>query len=200
MADEQNEQIEETEGEPVQDAPADEVEPQPEAEAAVEPSPEAAEADESSAEADEPVAEEPPAEPESAETAETTEGPATSSKKRKKKRVPRALRPARTKIKREKPSERKPTSRLPKPEHAKGRRQERQGTVVSAAMDKTIVVRVDLVKAHPRYKKVIRRSSKFHAHDEQNEAKVGDVVLIVETRPLSRTKRWRLQKVVEAAR
>ena len=82
----------------------------------------------------------------------------------------------------------------------KGRRQERQGTVVSAAMDKTIVVRVDMVKAHRRYKKVIRRSSKFHAHDEQNEAKVGDIVLIVETRPLSRMKRWRLQKVVEAAR
>jgi small subunit ribosomal protein S17 len=67
-------------------------------------------------------------------------------------------------------------------------------------MDKSIVVRVDTVKVHPRYKKVIRRSSKFHVHDEQNEAKVGDVVLIVETRPLSRTKRWRLQKVVEAAR
>ena len=99
-----------------------------------------------------------------------------------------------------KPAERKPISRLPKPEHVKGRRQERQGTVVSAAMDKTIVVRVDMVKAHPRYKKVIRRSSKFHAHDEQNEAKVGDIVLIVETRPLSRMKRWRLQKVVEAAR
>jgi small subunit ribosomal protein S17 len=90
--------------------------------------------------------------------------------------------------------------RLPKPEHARGRTQERQGTVVSAAMDKTIVVRVDTVKIHPRYKKVIRRSTKFHAHDEQNEAKVGDVVLIVETRPLSRMKRWRLQKVVQAAR
>jgi len=82
----------------------------------------------------------------------------------------------------------------------RGRTQERQGTVVSAAADKTIVVRVDTVKMHPRYKKVIRRSRKFHAHDEQNEAKIGDVVLIVETRPLSRMKRWRLQKVVEAAR
>ena len=72
--------------------------------------------------------------------------------------------------------------------------------MVSAAMDKTIVVRVDLVKVHPRYKKVIRRSSRFHAHDERNEAKVGDIVLIVETRPLSRMKRWRLQRIVEAAR
>ncbi|HEX5136962.1 MAG TPA: 30S ribosomal protein S17 [Planctomycetota bacterium] len=91
-------------------------------------------------------------------------------------------------------------SRLPKPEHARGRRQERQGAVVSAAGDKTIVVRVDTVKAHPMYKKVIRRSTRLHAHDEQNEAKVGDVVRIVETRPLSRMKRWRLQEIVEAAK
>ena len=74
------------------------------------------------------------------------------------------------------------------------------GTVVSDAMEKTIVVRVDVVKAHPRYKKVVRRSVKFHAHDEQNQAKVGDVVRIVETRPLSKTKRWRLAEVVEAAK
>ena len=57
-------------------------------------------------------------------------------------------------------------------------------------MDKTIVVRVDTVKAHPRYKKVVRRSTKFHAHDEQNQANVGDTVSIVETRPISATKRW----------
>jgi len=61
-------------------------------------------------------------------------------------------------------------------------------------------VRVDTVKVHRRYKKVIRRSTKLHAHDEQNEAKVGDIVLIVETRPLSRMKRWRLQRIVEAAK
>ena len=67
-------------------------------------------------------------------------------------------------------------------------------------MDKTIVVRVDTVKVHPRYKKVIRRSSKFHAHDERNEAKVGDIVLIVETRPLSKTKTWRLAEVLEEAK
>ncbi|MBA2296304.1 MAG: 30S ribosomal protein S17 [Actinobacteria bacterium] len=90
--------------------------------------------------------------------------------------------------------------RLEKPEHERGRRQERQGTVVSDAMEKTIVVRVDTVKAHPRYKKVVRQSAKFHAHDEQSQAKVGDVVRIVETRPLSKTKRWRLAEVVEAAK
>ncbi|HXG77213.1 MAG TPA: 30S ribosomal protein S17 [Gaiellaceae bacterium] len=89
---------------------------------------------------------------------------------------------------------------MPKPEAERGRRQERQGTVVSAAPDKTIVVRVDTVKVHPAYKKVIRRSTKLHAHDEHNEARVGDVVLVVETRPLSRLKRWRLRRIVEAAK
>ena len=101
---------------------------------------------------------------------------------------------------REKPATRKPITRLPKPEGERGRSQERQGLVVSAAMDKTIVVKVDTVKAHRMYKKVIRRSTKFHAHDEGNVAKVGDVVRIVETRPLSKTKRWRLAEVVEVAK
>ena len=72
--------------------------------------------------------------------------------------------------------------------------------VVSAAMEKTIVVRVETVKSHPRYKKVVRRSQRLHAHDEQNQAKAGDVVRIVETRPLSKTKNWRLAEVVEAAK
>jgi small subunit ribosomal protein S17 len=67
-------------------------------------------------------------------------------------------------------------------------------------MDKTIVVRVDSIKAHRRYKKVVRRSSKFHAHDEQNSANVGDVVRIVETRPISKSKNWRLVEIVEAAK
>ena len=67
-------------------------------------------------------------------------------------------------------------------------------------MDKTIVVEVDTLKAHPRYKKVVRRSSKFHAHDEENAAKVGDLVRIVETRPLSKTKNWRLAEVLEEAK
>jgi len=85
-------------------------------------------------------------------------------------------------------------------EAERGGRQERRGVVVSDAMDKTIVVRVETLKMHPRYKKVIRRSTKFHAHDEQNAARVGDIVRIVETRPLSKTKRWRLAEVVEAAK
>jgi small subunit ribosomal protein S17 len=97
-------------------------------------------------------------------------------------------------------TERKAISREPKPEHDRGRRQERRGVVVSDAMDKTIVVKVDTIRSHPRYKKVIRRSVKFHAHDEQNSAKVGDVVRIAETRPLSATKNWRLVEIVEAAK
>jgi small subunit ribosomal protein S17 len=133
--------------------------------------------------------------------AESTEaGAAGASAKRKRKRLPRALRRQRTKAKRTKPAEPKPIARLPKPERKRGHRQERQGTVVSAAADRTIVVRVDVVKLHPRYKKVVKRSTRLHAHDEQNVAKVGDLVRIVETRPLSRMKRWRLQEVVEAAK
>ncbi len=100
-----------------------------------------------------------------------------------------------------KPSgERKPIVRTPKPEHQRGRQKERRGIVVSSAMDKTIVVRVDTARPHRTYKKVVRRSKKFHAHDEQNEANVGDVVRIVETRPLSKTKSWRLAEILEAAK
>ena len=87
----------------------------------------------------------------------------------------------------------------PAPASVPGRK-ERRGVVVSDAMDKTIVVRIDTVQKHERYGKVVRRSSKLHAHDEQNAAGVGDVVRIVETRPLSATKRWRLLEIIEKAR
>jgi small subunit ribosomal protein S17 len=150
----------------------------------------------------EPVTED-EAEPTAEAAAPAEEAPAeaaAAARKQKKKRLPRALRTQRTRPKREKPAERKPITRLPKPEHARGRRQERLGSVVSAAGDKTIVVRVDTVKAHPMYKKVIRRSTRLHAHDELNEAKVGDIVRLVETRPLSKLKRWRLHEIVEAAK
>ena len=78
-----------------------------------------------------------------------------------------------------------------------GQRKTKVGRVVSDKMDKTIVVRVDTVKAHPRYKKVVRRSAKFHAHDAENEAKTGDTVRIMETRPLRKLKRWRLVEVIQ---
>jgi ribosomal protein uS17 len=146
-----------------------------------------------------PPAEESDPEEPSGEAEPAAEQPAPEPK-RPKKRLPRALRPARSKPKREQSGTRKPIVRLPKPESERGRRQERRGVVVSSAMDKTIVVKVDMIKSHPRYKKVVRRSVKFHAHDEQNAANVGDIVRIVETKPLSKTKRWRLAEVVEAAK
>ena len=83
---------------------------------------------------------------------------------------------------------------------ARGRRKERRGVVVSDAMEKTVVVRVDVVKPHPKYHKMLRRSIKLHAHDEAGSAKIGDVVRLVETRPLSRTKRWRVAEIVEVAK
>ncbi len=123
-----------------------------------------------------------------------------SQPKQKHKRLPRPLRPKKGRRVRTPATERKPISREEKPEHDRGRRQERRGVVVSDAMDKTIVVKVDSIRQHKKYKKVIRRSVKFHAHDEQNSAHVGDVVRIVETRPLSKTKRWRLAEIVEVAK
>jgi small subunit ribosomal protein S17 len=83
---------------------------------------------------------------------------------------------------------------------ARTRRKERRGVVVSDAMDKTVVVRVDILKPHPKYHKMMRRSIKLHAHDEANEAKVGDIVRVVETRPLSKSKHWRVAEIVEVAR
>jgi len=74
----------------------------------------------------------------------------------------------------------------------RGNRKVRMGTVQSDKMDKTITVRVETVKQHPLYKKTIKTSKKYKAHDENNEAKTGDVVKIMETRPLSKDKRWRL--------
>ena len=79
----------------------------------------------------------------------------------------------------------------------RGRRKERIGEVISNKMAKTIVVRVERRFPHPRYKKVVTGYSKFYAHDEKSEAKVGDRVRIQETRPLSKTKNWRLVEVIE---
>ena len=105
------------------------------------------------------------------------------------KAAPKKTSAARTKAKAERPA----------PERVPGRK-ERRGIVVSDAMDKTIVVRIDVVQKHERYGKVVRRSTKLHAHDEHNTAGVGDLVRLVETRPLSATKRWRLLDVLEKAK
>ena len=81
-----------------------------------------------------------------------------------------------------------------------GARKVREGVVVSDKPDKTITVRIDVARQHRVYKKVVRTSSTLHAHDERNAAHVGDTVRVVESRPLSRTKRWRLVEVLERAR
>ena len=84
--------------------------------------------------------------------------------------------------------------------NSRGKRKERVGYVVSDKMDKTIVVTVSRRVRHAEYEKVMTRNSRFYAHDEKNEAKTGDRVRIVETRPLSRLKRWRLAEVIERGR
>jgi len=86
---------------------------------------------------------------------------------------------------------------MPETNLHRGHRKERVGRVVSDKMDKTIVVRVERRFRHPQFKKVVTAYSKFYAHDDKNEAKIGDRVRIQETRPLSKMKRWRLMEVVE---
>jgi small subunit ribosomal protein S17 len=131
---------------------------------------------------------------------EVAETPAPAAKTKSLRHVARSLRRTRSKPAREKPASRKPITRTEKPATEPARRQERRGVVVSDKGDKTIVVKVDVVKSHPKYKKVVRRTVKFQAHDEQNVAGIGDTVRIVESRPISKTKHWRLAEVVEKAR
>jgi small subunit ribosomal protein S17 len=87
----------------------------------------------------------------------------------------------------------------PPREHGLGRQKTRQGVVVSDKADKTITVRIDVTRRHRRYAKIVRTSSTLHAHDEANDAHIGDTVIVRESRPLSRLKRWRLIQVVERA-
>jgi small subunit ribosomal protein S17 len=89
---------------------------------------------------------------------------------------------------------------VPVHEPKRGAPKERQGVVVSSKADKTITVRIDVARQHRRYEKIVRSSTTLHAHDESNEAHEGDVVRVVESRPLSRSKRWRLLEVLERAR
>ncbi len=92
-----------------------------------------------------------------------------------------------------------PGSGTPPSRREPGPKKVRQGTVVSTGGDKTITVEIAVVRRHPTYEKVVRRTSKLRAHDEENQARRGDVVRVVESRPLSRTKRWRLLEVLERA-
>jgi small subunit ribosomal protein S17 len=93
-----------------------------------------------------------------------------------------------------------PGEPTPPREHGEGRQKVRQGVVVSDKADKTITVRIDTARQHRRYHKIVRSSSTLHAHDESNDANIGDTVVVRECRPLSRLKRWRLVEVVERAR
>jgi small subunit ribosomal protein S17 len=97
-------------------------------------------------------------------------------------------------------ADRQPSTGTPPAERETVAAKVRQGTVVSSKADKSITVRIDIARRHPTYEKIVRRSRTLHAHDESNEAGEGDVVRVVETRPLSKTKRWRLVDVVEKAR
>jgi small subunit ribosomal protein S17 len=97
-------------------------------------------------------------------------------------------------------AERTPGTGTPPAEREANAAKVRQGIVVSSKGDKSITVRIDIARRHRTYEKIVRSSTKLHAHDERNEAGEGDVVRVVETRPLSKTKRWRLVDVVEKAR
>ena len=180
--------------------------------------------EEEAVEAEAPVDEAPAAEADEAPAAEAeapeAEAPAAEEAepvKEKKKRPPRSNRPRRVRTTAEERAALRKQSaearkrrrgeakggayvRTPAADTAEGTRRERRGVVTSNKGDKTITVRVDIVKAHPKYKKIMRRSMKLRAHDEQNAANVGDTVRVVETRPLSATKRWRLVEIVEVAK
>ena len=102
---------------------------------------------------------------------------------------------------RAKSAERTTTAQTTPPrEHGLGKQKTRQGVVVSDRADKTITVRIDVTRRHREYKKIVRTSSTLHAHDERNDAHIGDTVIVRESRPLSRSKRWRLVEVVERAK
>jgi small subunit ribosomal protein S17 len=88
----------------------------------------------------------------------------------------------------------------PPAEREPGRKRVRQGIVVSDKADKTITVKIEIARPHRVYKKIVRTSATLHAHDERNEAHIGDTVRVIESRPLSRSKRWRLVEILERAR
>lgn len=211
---------EETEETTQEEAPVEET---PEAEAAEETAPEAGQdADQQAATADEPAAAEPAADGPAAEedpladlpwkerrrllkSRESGEaGPERSATQRQADRDAERLRKAG--IRRKRREEIKVARKgdgvgTPRAEKTRtGKPKERQGTVVSDKADKTITVRIDTARRHPVYEKIVRHSHKIHVHDERNEANEGDVVRVIETRKLSRSKHWRLVEVVEKAR
>jgi len=97
-------------------------------------------------------------------------------------------------------TKREPGTGTPPAERRSAGRKVRQGRVVSSKPDKTITVQIEIARRHPQYEKIVRRSRTLHAHDAANEAGEGDLVRVVETRPMSRTKRWRLVEILEKAK
>jgi small subunit ribosomal protein S17 len=217
MADEdQNENVEETTPEaaapeaPEAEAPAASEEPA--AEAAEEPAAEEAAAEGPAAEEAPPAEATPPASPKERKrakravsaTAQPTRTPAERQAERDAARAKKAKQRSALRAKlRAKANEARvasPAEPTPPHEHGPGRQKVRQGIVVSDKADKTITVRIDVARQHRRYHKIVRSSNTLHAHDERNDAHIGDVVVVRESRPLSRLKRWRLVEVVERAK
>jgi len=205
MADQENNETTDAEQEP--GAP-EEAAPEAAAEA---PEPEAAAAEEPAAE--ESAAEEPAAPPAPGPAPSTpkerkvaararrgTRRPATPEERaelRRQKAAARTRRRASEKAKRAAAAKGEGT---PPPEHGPGAPKVRSGKVVSDKADKTITVRIDVARRHRRYQKIVRSSTTLHAHDETNDANEGDLVRVVESRPMSRTKRWRLVEILERAK
>ena len=209
MSDDETKKDETTEEPQVEETPA--------AEEVVEetPAPEAASDDAPAEEAAAPVAEEAPAEPNPEDDLPWKERRRLQKSRRPHKtraqQTPEERIAARAELRKKKAAERRkeraahkakrtPGTGTPPAEREANAAKVRQGIVVSDKGEKSITVKIDIVRRHPTYEKVIRRSRTLHAHDEGNEAGEGDVVRIVETRPLSKTKRWRLVDVVEKAR
>jgi len=209
MSDDETKKDETTEEPQVEETPA--------AEEVVEetPAPEAASDDAPAEEAAAPVAEEAPAEPNPEDDLPWKERRRLQKSRRPHKtraqQTPEERIAARAELRKKKAAERRkeraahkakrtPGTGTPPAEREANAAKVRQGIVVSDKGDKSITVRIDIARRHPTYEKIVRRSRTLHAHDERNEAGEGDVVRIVETRPLSKTKRWRLVDVVEKAR
>jgi small subunit ribosomal protein S17 len=197
MADQENTE-EPTVDEAAPDTPA--AEPEPEAAAAVpEPEPEAAPAPAAPAPpAPEPVAQLTPQERKVA--ARARRGKRRGATPEERAELRRAKATARSRRRTQEKAKRTPGTGTPPADGAPGTPKVRLGRVVSDKADKTITVRIDDARRHRRYQKIVRTTSTLHAHDERNDANEGDLVRVIEARPTSRTKRWRLVEVLERAK
>jgi small subunit ribosomal protein S17 len=169
----------------------------PETEAAEPETPDAEAAPEAAAEAPEPALPPKEARKQARQRQTTSRRPSTPEERSALRSAKAAARRRRRQQEKEKHT---PGEGTPPRERVAGNPQVRIGTVVSDKADKTITVRIEVVRRHRRYGKVIRSTSTMHAHDERNDAHQGDLVRVVESRPLSRTKRWRLVEVLERAK